>query len=97
VKGGSIPVLEPAVFERLAEHHRREIEVHCYRMLGSLHDAEDAAQDTWLSAWRGREAFRASFRSWLYRIATNTCLRMLERRATSRRVASPSMRMSRTR
>ena len=76
------PASEREAFQDLAERHRREIQVHCYRMLGSLHDAEDATQDTLLLAWRGRGSFagRSSFRTWLYRIATNTCLRALERR-----------------
>jgi RNA polymerase sigma-70 factor (ECF subfamily) len=67
--------------------HRRELQVHCYRMLGSFQDAEDALQDTLLSAWRGLGAFegRASIRTWLYRIATNTCLSTL--RAANRRPA----------
>ena len=75
-------------FDELAERHRREIQVHCYRMLGSFHDAEDALQDALLNAWRSRDGFeeRASFRTWLYRIATNTCLRKLERRAAPGRV-----------
>ena len=85
---GPSPTLEGGAFEDLVERHRREIELHCYRMLGSIHDAQDAAQDAFLGAWRGREAFegRSSFRGWLYRIATNTCLRALERRATARRI-----------
>jgi RNA polymerase sigma-70 factor (ECF subfamily) len=63
-------------FRALTDPHRRELQVHCYRMLGSLQDAEDALQDTLLSAWQGLAGFegRASMRSWLYRIATNRCL-----------------------
>ncbi|WP_086850873.1 RNA polymerase subunit sigma-70 [Amycolatopsis kentuckyensis] len=69
-------------FETLVERHRREIQVHCYRMLGSLADAEDLTQETFLRAWKGRDAFegRASVRTWLYRIATNACLDVLARR-----------------
>jgi RNA polymerase sigma-70 factor (ECF subfamily) len=74
-------------FAELTEPHRRELQVHCYRMLGSLQDAEDAVQDTLLSAWRGLDGFegRASIRTWLYRIATNRCLNA--RRSASRRLA----------
>jgi RNA polymerase sigma-70 factor (TIGR02960 family) len=74
-------------FRALTEPHRRELEVHCYRMLGSLHDAEDALQDTLLDAWQGLGGFegRASIRTWLYRIATNRCLKAL--RSASRRPA----------
>ncbi|HEY2131264.1 MAG TPA: sigma-70 family RNA polymerase sigma factor [Streptosporangiaceae bacterium] len=72
-------------FQELTEPHRRELQVHCYRMLGSVQDAEDAVQDTLLAAWQGFGGFeeRASLRTWLYRIATNRCLNA--RRAASRR------------
>ena len=74
-------------FRELTEPHRRELQVHCYRMLGSFQDAEDALQDTLLTAWQGLSGFegRASIRTWLYRIATNRCLNTL--RSASRRPA----------
>jgi RNA polymerase sigma-70 factor (ECF subfamily) len=74
-------------FRELTEPYRRELQVHCYRMLGSFQDAEDALQDTLLAAWQGLKGFegRASIRTWLYRIATNRCLNA--RRSASRRPA----------
>src|SRR3954449_7767774 len=69
-------------FARLVEPHRRALHAHCYRMLGSVADAEDALQEALLNAWRGLAKFegRSSLRSWLYTIATNACLRAIERR-----------------
>lgn len=74
-------------FRKMTEPFLRELQVHCYRMLGSLQDAEDALQDTLLAAWQGLGGFegRASLRTWLYRLATNRCLNI--RRSTSRRRA----------
>lgn len=73
-------------FRELTDPYRRELLAHCYRMLGSLTDAEDMLQETLLAAWRGLPRFqgRSSLRSWLYRVATNTCLNAM--RSTARRV-----------
>ncbi|MFC7495495.1 MULTISPECIES: RNA polymerase subunit sigma-70 [unclassified Nocardioides] len=74
--------LDEPEFSGLAERHRRELHVHCYRMLGSFQDAEDTVQETFLRAWRRRETFegRSTVRAWLYRIATNACLDLLAKR-----------------
>jgi RNA polymerase sigma-70 factor (TIGR02960 family) len=76
-------------FRRLVDRHRRELHVHCYRILGSVEDAEDQVQETFLAAWHGITGFeaRASVRAWLFRIATNRCLDAL--RAARRRPAVP--------
>jgi RNA polymerase sigma-70 factor, ECF subfamily len=73
---------DESAFASLVESYRRELQVHCYRMLGSLEDSEDVVQETFLRAWRRRETFRgrSSFRAWLYGIATNACLDALQRR-----------------
>jgi RNA polymerase sigma-70 factor (TIGR02960 family) len=85
-----MPELDEATFHALSERHRRELHVHCYRMLGSFHEAEDLVQETYLRAWRRRESFQGGplMRAWLYRIATNACLDAL--RQSKRRVASMS-------
>ncbi|GAA4010953.1 sigma-70 family RNA polymerase sigma factor [Allokutzneria multivorans] len=83
-------------FDTLVAEHRRELYAHCYRMLGSVQDAEDAVQEALLGAWRGLASFegRSSLRSWLYRICTNACLRLAERRP--RRVLSVDFGPART-
>jgi RNA polymerase sigma-70 factor (TIGR02960 family) len=82
-----------AAFGQLVEPHRRELQVHCYRVLGSLADAEDLLQETLLAAWQGLPGFgeRASLRSWLYRIATNRCLNWL--RSANRRTPAEAARL----
>jgi len=83
VAGAAIDVADEPAFSSLAERYRRELHVHCYRMLASFDEAEDAVQETLLRAWRNRAGFdgRSLFRAWLYRIATNVCLDLLRRRS----------------
>jgi RNA polymerase sigma-70 factor (ECF subfamily) len=73
---------DQAAFSELSERYRRELHVHCYRLLGSLEEAEDVVQETFLRAWRSRSTFKgaSTFRAWLYKIATNACLDVLRRR-----------------
>jgi RNA polymerase sigma-70 factor (ECF subfamily) len=83
-------------FADLCERYRRQLHVHCYRMLGSVDDADDLVQDTFLKAWQARSTFegRSLFRTWLYRIATNACLDAVARRP--KRVMPPDLRPSET-
>jgi RNA polymerase sigma-70 factor (ECF subfamily) len=80
-------------FRELVDPFRRDLQLHCYRILGSIHDAEDAVQDTLLAAWQGLRSFegRSSIRTWLYRIATNRCLNKV--RAEGRRLRPHTMQM----
>src|SRR5918994_6885364 len=73
--------LDRASFTASVERYRRELQVHCYRMLGSFQESEDLVQETYLRAWRRRQTFkgRSTFRAWLYRIATNACFDFLDR------------------
>lgn len=81
------PILDRLTFERFTATHRRELKLHCYRMMGSLHEADDLVQDTLLRAWRARSEFdgRGSVRGWLTMIATNACLNALKARTRARR------------
>ncbi len=82
------PILDRLAFERFTAAHRRELKLHCYRMMGSLHEADDLVQDTFLRAWRRRSDFdgRGSVRGWLYTIATNSCLNALKARSRAHRI-----------
>jgi RNA polymerase sigma-70 factor (ECF subfamily) len=82
------PILDRLAFDRLADSYRRELKLHCYRMMGSLHEADDLVQDTFLQAWRKRSEFdgRGSVRAWLHTIATNSCLNAIKARSRTRRV-----------
>jgi len=79
-------------FRELTERYRRELQVHCYRILGSVQDAEDVVQETLLAAWRGLDGFeeRSSVRSWLYRIATNRCLNAARDAGRAQRLVQPA-------
>ncbi len=83
----AMTILDEITFNAAVERHRRELHVHCYRLLGSFDEAEDALQDALVRAWKAREQFEGEqLRAWLYKIATNVCLdslRRTRRRATS--------------
>jgi RNA polymerase sigma-70 factor, ECF subfamily len=87
----AVETSDQAAFGALVEPYRRQLHVHCYRMLGSFEEAEDMVQETMLRAWRGRAGFegRSTFRTWLYRIATNSCLNALDR--SPQRVMPPDV------
>ncbi|MBZ9860726.1 RNA polymerase subunit sigma-70 [Mesorhizobium sp. CA12] len=82
------PALDRRAFERLTVAHRRALKLHCYRMMGSLNEADDLVQETFLKAWRARSQFdgRGSARGWLYAIATNSCLNAIKTRSLARRI-----------
>src|SRR6195952_5582282 len=82
IKTDDLTTLDERSFGLRVESHRRELHVHCYRLLGSFDDAEDLVQEAFLRAWRRRDTYagRASVRAWLYRIATNACLDALDKR-----------------
>ncbi len=83
---------DKAAFAELTERYRGQLQVHCYRLLGSYEESEDMVQETFLRAWRKRETYqeRSTFRAWLYRIATNACIDAIERRPADRQVAQPA-------
>jgi RNA polymerase sigma factor (sigma-70 family) len=87
--GEGVPMGEPG-FDQMLERHRRELHVHCYRMLGSFTDAEDLVQETFLRAWRNRDRRQpgSNLRAWLYRIATNACTDVI--RSRRRQAAAPA-------
>jgi RNA polymerase sigma-70 factor, ECF subfamily len=87
----TVRTADEATFAALLERYRRQLHVHCYRLVGSVEDADDLVQETLLGAWRGRRGFegRSSFRTWLYRIATHACFRSLRR--TPRRMTVPQV------
>lgn len=91
----SQPILDRLAFERLTAAHRRELKLHCYRMMGSLHEADDLVQEAFLKAWRGRAQFdgRGSPRGWLYTIATNSCLNAIKARSSAHRILEPPGRL----
>ncbi|MBV9898016.1 MAG: sigma-70 family RNA polymerase sigma factor [Chloroflexi bacterium] len=86
--GDRIELSSQEAFQELVERFRYQLQVHCYRMLGSYHEAEDLVQETFLRAWRARDQFegRSSLRNWLYRIATNVCLNAIASNSKSRRL-----------
>lgn len=87
----TLTTLSPHEFGAMVEQHRRELQAHCYRMLGTIQDAEDMVQETFLRAWKRRETYirETSLRAWLYKIATNVCLDALKR--TKRRRVPKTM------
>jgi len=98
-EASTISSIDPRRFQEIVEAHRGKLLAHCYRFTGSLHDAEDLVQETFLRAWRGRERFegRSSLRNWLYRIATNVGLDTVARKTRASRVFPQDVSASTTR